>query len=101
MSHYLLSYEKGAGWAERQAPLAAGHLAHLKAAVERGELLVGGNLLDPSDGGALLLFRADSEAPVEAFAAADPYVTGGVVSRWTVRGWDTVIGPLAERAYPG
>ncbi len=97
MKHYLLFYEKVPDYSARQVPLAAAHRAHLDVWIDRGLLLVGGNLEDPADG-ALLLFLASSAAPVEEFALADPYVTGGVVAHWRVRGWDTVAGPLARPA---
>ncbi len=42
-----------------------------------------------------LLFRCNSPAVVAAFAAADPYVTNGLVTRWRVREWTTVVGPDA------
>ena len=45
--------------------------------------------------GAVLLFSCDSPAPAEAFAAADPYVVNGVVARWRVRPWTTMVGELA------
>ena len=51
-----------------------------------------GSLADPVDGSAVLLFQADSPAVVEACAAADPFVLHGVVSRWWVREWQTVLG---------
>jgi uncharacterized protein YciI len=62
--------------------------------VDRGELLLGGALADPVDG-AVLLFSGSSPAVAEAFAAADPYVTAGLVPRWRVRAWTTVVGPGA------
>jgi uncharacterized protein YciI len=31
----------------------------------------------------------------EQFAAADPYVLNGLVTRWRVREWTTVVGPGA------
>ena len=68
------------------------HRTHLSAAVRRGELLLAGSLADPVDGSAVLLFQADSPAVVEACAAADPFVLHGVVSRWWVREWQTVLG---------
>jgi uncharacterized protein YciI len=42
--------------------------------------------------GALLLFKADSPRVAETFARADPYVTNGLVVRWRVREWTTVVG---------
>ena len=51
-----------------------------------------GSLAGPVDGSAMLLFQADSPAVVGACAAADPFVLHGVVSRWWVREWQTVLG---------
>lgn len=98
--HYLLFYEKAPDYAERQAPLTAAHLAYLQVAVGRGKLLLGGSLADPVDGSAVQLLKEDSLAAVEAFAAADPYVVGGVVCRWRARAWQTVVGQAAELAPP-
>ena len=93
--HYLLFYDVVADYAQRRVPLRAAHLAHAWAAVARGELLLGGALADPVDA-AVLLFECDSPAPVEAFAAADPYVMNGLVTRWRVRAWTTVVGEGAS-----
>ena len=89
--HYLLFYDVVTDYAERRVPLRTAHLAHAQAAHARGELLLGGALADPVDA-AILLFRGDSPAVAEAFAAADPYVTHGLVTGWRVRAWATVVG---------
>jgi uncharacterized protein YciI len=44
---------------------------------------------------AVLLFQAESDAPVRAFAEADPYVRAGLVTQWSVRPWTTVVGDAA------
>lgn len=98
--HYLLLYDVVPDYVERRAPLRAEHLALARAAHARGDLVLGGALADPVDG-AVLLFRGDSPAAAEAFAAADPYVRHGLVTRWRVRTWTTVVGddaavPVAE-----
>lgn len=98
--HYLLFYEKAPDYAVRQGPLQAPHLAYVQAAVRRGELVLGGSLADPTDGAAVLLFRADTPAVAEDFAKADPYVVHGVVSRWRVRAWETVVGKDAAIPLP-
>jgi uncharacterized protein YciI len=90
--HYLLFYEKAKDYAVRQEPLVAAHHAHLNDAVRRGELILAGSLADPADGSALLLFQAESPVVVEACAAADPFVVNGIISRWWVREWQTVLG---------
>jgi uncharacterized protein YciI len=93
--HYLLFYEAGADYAQRRAPFRAAHLQHARAAVDRGELVLGGALADPADG-AVILFRGDSPVAAEQFAKSDPYVVNGVVKRWYVREWTTVVGADAE-----
>lgn len=97
--HYLLLYDAAQGYAERRSPLRAAHLAHARAAVGRGELVLGGALADPVDG-AVLLFRGESPAAAEDFARDDPYVMNGLVSAWRVRAWTTVVGGLAEVELP-
>jgi uncharacterized protein YciI len=97
--HYLLFYEIVEDYAERRKPLRAAHLRYAKQAVDRGELVLGGALTDPLDG-AVLLFRSSSPAAAEAFAAADPYVTNGLVRSWRVRAWTTVVGAQAEAPLP-
>jgi uncharacterized protein YciI len=93
--HYLLFYDVVPDYAERRVPFRAAHLAHAWAAADRGELVLGGALADPIDG-AVLLFNCDSPAAVEAFAATDPYVINGLVTRWRVRPWTTVVGEIAN-----
>ena len=97
--HYLLIYDASDDYVERRAPLRAAHLAHARAALARGELVLGGALANPPDG-AILLFRGDSPAAAEAFAASDPYVRNGLVTRWRVREWTTVVGRDAEVPLP-
>src|SRR5436190_14757580 len=97
--HYLLFYDVVPDYAERRLPFRAEHVALARAAVERGELLLGGALADPIDG-AVLLWECDTPAPAEAFVAADPYVRHGLVTKWRVRAWTTVVGERAAVALP-
>lgn len=92
--HFLLSYEVAADYLERRATYRADHLQLARAAVRRGELVLGG-AFDPAIGTALL-FRGDSPAAAEAFAEHDPYVRNGLVKAWKVQKWTTVIGPDAQ-----
>jgi len=93
--HYLLFYEAGADYEERRKPFRTAHLEHARAAAARGELVLGGAFANPIDG-AVVLFRGDSPAAAEQFATSDPYVVNGVVKRWYVREWTTVVGDGAE-----
>ena len=89
--YYLLLYDVAPDYVERRGPLRAEHLTYARAAVARGELVLGVALADPVDG-AVLLFRGDSPGAAEAFAAADPYVRHGLVTGWRVRAWTVVVG---------
>jgi uncharacterized protein YciI len=94
MRHYLLFYEVGEDYVQKRAAFRSRHLEKAWAAHERGELILGGALADPVDG-AVLLFKGDSPEVAEAFARADPYVANGLVVRWRVREWTTVVGERA------
>jgi uncharacterized protein len=89
--HYLLFYELGEDYIPRRAEFRTAHLEFAWQASERGELVLAGALADPIDG-AVLLFKGDSSEVAEKFAKADPYVTNGIVKRWYVREWTTVVG---------
>jgi uncharacterized protein YciI len=93
--HYLLIYDVTPDYITRRAEFRNEHLRLGWAAHARGELLLGGALADPVDG-AILLFSGDSPDVAERFAAADPYVRNGLVTRWHVRPWATVIGDGAS-----
>jgi hypothetical protein len=41
------------------------------------------------------MFTGEDKSVAEDFARADPYVTGGLVARWHVREWTTVVGDQA------
>ncbi len=89
--YYVLMYDYVENAVERRAPFREAHLALARAALERGELVLGGAFADPVDG-ALLVFRVDDAAKVEAFVKSDPYVEGGLVTSWRVRPWTVVLG---------
>jgi uncharacterized protein len=91
VKHFLLFYDVVDEFVVRRQPFREEHLARARAAHERAELVLGGALADPPDG-AVLLFRGDSPEPAKAFAASDPYVVNGLVTRWRVREWTTVVG---------
>ena len=89
--HYLLLYDLAPDYLDRRAALRTEHLTLAWKAHERGELLLAGALGDPVDQ-SVLVFQGESPAAAEAFAEADPYVHHGLVARWRVRSWTTVVG---------
>lgn len=94
MKHFLLFYDYVPDVLERRPQFRGAHLKHAWDAQQRGELVLAGALADPVDG-AVLMFAGDSAAVAEDFARADPYVAGGLVERWHVREWTTVVGEMA------
>jgi uncharacterized protein YciI len=94
--HYLLMYDFVSDYLDRRATYRDEHLKLAWEATERGELVLAGALTEPTDS-ALLLFKGDSPAAAEAFARKDPYVLAGLVTRWRVREWMTVVGESATR----
>ncbi len=93
--HYLLIYDLSPDYLEKRSQFRGVHLQLAWEAHERGELVLGGALTDPVDN-AVLLFKGDSPAAAERFAAADPYVKNGLVKSWRVRPWTTVVGKDAS-----
>jgi uncharacterized protein len=99
MPYFALMYEVVPDMAEQRAPYRPEHLRLAREAQERGELMLAGALGDPP--GALLVFRGADKSVAEAFATADPYVTGGLVTKWLVRPWTVVIGQDPSETPPG
>jgi uncharacterized protein YciI len=94
MKHFLLFYDAAPDYLDRRPQFRDAHLTKAWAAVERGELVLGGALADPVDG-AILLFKGATRDVAERFAKVDPYVVNGLVSSWRVREWSTVAGDFA------
>jgi uncharacterized protein YciI len=92
--HFVLIYEMAPDYLERRGAYRNEHLQLAWAAHDRGEAVLGGAFAEPADG-AMLLFKGDSPAAAEKFAAADPYVKNGLVTKWRVRKWTTVVGEQA------
>lgn len=90
MPYFALFYEVVDDFPTKRTPFRSEHLRLVQEAHDRGELLMGGALAEPADR-ALLIFRAPDRSVPETFARRDPYVTGGLVTRWTVRPWGQVI----------
>jgi len=91
MKHFALMYDVVDGFIEKRTPVREAHLALVRGAHARGELVMAGALGEPPDG-ALLVFRGDDADAAERFARSDPYVTDGLVTSWRVRPWTVVVG---------
>ena len=93
--YFLLTYEVTSNYEQARAPYREQHLALAKAAADAGELCLGGAVADPADS-AILVFKGSSKDVAEKFALNDPYVINGVVTSWTVRQWNVVIGAYTD-----
>ena len=93
--HFLLMYDVVDNYVTARTPFRKLHLLHASAAHQRGELILSGALANPVDG-AVLIFQGDSPKVAVDFATTDPYVVNGLVTRWRVREWTTVIGDGAS-----
>jgi uncharacterized protein YciI len=94
MNHYLLMYDLADDYMTRRGEFRGLHLDLAWAAHARGEMVLGGALGEPVDQ-AILMFKGESPKVAEDFAKADPYVANGLIKRWSVRPWLTVVGDLA------
>lgn len=95
MNHYLLIYDLTDDYLARRGEFRGVHLNLAWDAHRRGELVLGGALGEPVDR-AILMFKGPSPKVAEDFAKADPYVINGLIRKWTVRPWMTVVGDLAS-----
>lgn len=93
--HFLLIYELASDYLERRGEFRDEHLSLAWQAHDKGELILGGALQDPVDE-AILLFKGESAEVAEKFVRVDPYVKNGLIKKWQVRPWITVVGDMAS-----
>ena len=70
------------------------HRDYLRGLANQGLLLVSGPFGPDEAPGALLLFRADDNAHVDALVEKDPFTLSGVIAETDSTEWEPVIGPL-------
>ncbi len=92
MKHFLLFLDFEADYLTKREPHRAAHLAHLKKGEADGLVVLAGACADGDPMIGVSFCQADTKNQVEAFAAQDPYVTGGVAKGFRVREWTTVVG---------
>ncbi len=89
--YHILFYKTVDNYLEKRTPFREQHLAYARSSFERGDLVLAGALANPVDG-AVLVFKGESKTIAEEFAQNDPYVLNGLITEWTVRPWNVVIG---------
>ncbi len=87
--NHLLIYTYVEDMLAKRGPHREAHLARIEAARQDGKLLIGGAFGDPPSGAAIG-FTGMSREQVEAWAAADPYVLGGLVRERRIEPWTLV-----------
>ena len=97
--HFLLFYDYVPDYLERREQFRAAHLTLAREAEARGELILAGVLTEPVDG-AVFFDPRETAAVATAFATSDPYVQNGLVTKWQVRPWQTVVGAMATHPLP-
>lgn len=88
--HHCLFYDYVEDVVEKRAPLRAGHLALARQWKADGRIVMAGALGTPPTG-ALFVFHVEDPAQIDAFVAADPYVSGSIVTGHRVVPWTVVI----------
>jgi uncharacterized protein YciI len=88
---YVLLYEGTPDFMSKVPAHLEGHRALWRKFHSAGSLLRVGPLLDPPPGSAMGIFRTRESA--EQFVKEDPFVSGGVVARWSIREWNEVLMP--------
>ena len=85
---WVMSYELAPGGLAKAAEHGPAHAARLREFHARGVLLMAGPFADPTQG-ALGIFTSRDAA--EEFIHGDPFVTEGVIGRWTLQEWREVL----------
>lgn len=88
---YALQYDYVADALEKRKPHREAHLSFIGEQVKKGNLVIGGALDHPPTGG-LLILRNLSHDEIEKLAKQDPYVTHGVVLKYTIKPYMAVVG---------
>jgi uncharacterized protein YciI len=88
--HHVLFYDYVEDVLERRAPYRSGHLELARQWKDEGRLVSGGLLGKPPTGG-MFVFLVDDPAVIEEYVAADPYVSGGIVTGHRVVPWNVAV----------
>jgi uncharacterized protein len=89
---FILEYSYIADILEKRGPYRPEHLKLAEDYLKDGAIIYGGPFTPPS--GALFIFSVDGRESVEAFVAKDPYVANGLVTTYTIKEWNVLIGTI-------
>ena len=94
MQLYALIYYLVDDFVTKRTEFRPEHLALVRAANERGDLVMAGPMGEPIER-AMLVFRGADRSVAENFARVNPYVLKGLATRWEVLPWTVVVGAPA------
>ena len=89
---FVLEYAYVAYILEKRGPYRPQHLKLAEDHLKDGSIVFGGPFTPPT--GAMFIFSVDGRESVEAFIAEDPYVTNGLVTTYTIKEWNVLIGSI-------
>lgn len=88
---YVLMYESTPDFLQKVPTHIAAHRELWRVFHADNRLLLVGPFTDAPAGGAMGVFS--TRAAAEEFVRDDPFVTNGLVARWTIREWHEVLMP--------
>ena len=88
---YVLMYESTPDFLQKVLTHIAAHRELWRVFHADNRLLLVGPFTDAPAGGAMGVFS--TRAAAEEFVRDDPFVTNGIVARWTIREWHEVLMP--------
>ena len=90
--NFILEYVYVADILEKRTPYRPDHIK-LAEDYNKEKLIISGGPFNPPTG-AVFVFSAEGKETVEEFVAKDPYVAAGLVSSFSIREWNVVIGTI-------
>lgn len=88
-TQFVIFHSPGPAWRDgvgfRDQAGIAGHVAHYRAAMEKGRLSLGGPFQDDS-GGMMITAPGLESSEVEELAASDPAITSGLL-QYDIKAW--------------
>ena len=88
---YIVQYEFAGDVLEKRKPYRQAHLELLNKQAQSGKLVIGGAVDLPPTGG-LMVIRDMKPDEIEKFVQEDPYVSNGVVVKYTIKPYIAVVG---------
>ena len=91
---YILEYEYVSDILEKRTPYRAEHLALAEELLAKNLLIAAGPYQPAS--GAVFLFNTNDKSIINSFIEKDPYVKAKLVTKFTVKEWNVVIGGFSK-----